>query len=260
MFRYSLIMLSLIYSSFLNGSSWHDRRCEGWAYYEEIQKEELSEQKPPAVKQFELSEEERVAEEVLERVQKSLKAKLAMAILDPSPENIRDYQLFQRLWSDKSSDFSSAVSLSLISDPELYFMGKGMNESNLGIRTKRDIREGKIKKLCKYLSKDYGVFLFYQGENIYSKEFSTTARDFCKQYGFDLLGISMDGRFLPTIDTNQLDNGISEAFHVDAAPSMYLVNFHTNEKRLIAIGYTAFKNIEENIALHFQNLLENMDD
>jgi conjugal transfer pilus assembly protein TraF len=72
---FSCLLSLLCHHNLIAG--WHERKAEGWAWYEDCQPPK--EEKPPT------------AANELQAIQQNIEEKLAKAVLDPTPDNIKSY-------------------------------------------------------------------------------------------------------------------------------------------------------------------------
>lgn len=254
---YFCMSLFLIGSGSLQ-SGWLERKAEGWAWYEDLekptneipqthttkQKEDLPIVPPPPT----------FAEEAA-AVRKNLEEKLAHAVLVPNEENVAAYMLEQKKWIDQSADFSRIWAKVLLQQPNMDATLE-YPVSQYGIQVQKQIEQDSKTRLIHTLIKDHGLFFFYKGQSKVSQAFSMVVKEFAMKYGWEVMAISSDGTLIDGFSNNQPDNGIVSHFSIETFPSLFIVNPINKEVTPIAFGLASVDQIENNIALQFNELME----
>jgi conjugal transfer pilus assembly protein TraF len=134
---------------------WIERKAEGWAWYEDQKKTEKEpEQRPPS--------------EELAMRSKALEDKLANAILSPTPASVLAYLEEQRKWLNLSTEFSHVWSQLLLRHPHLDNTTQ-VPVSQYGLQIYTQLLQEKKESLLTQLAQEYGLFFFYEGDNVTSK-------------------------------------------------------------------------------------------
>src|ERR1700722_14414353 len=133
----SLVMLILFLSHHTLFARWHDRKAEGWAWYEEKKQPKKEEPKQDQVLN---------AAEQMAQVRKNLEIKLAAAVLEPTGENIKSYMEEQQKWVEQSSHFAQVWTQTLLNFPHLDYTATHLPVSQYGLRLyKQNIQNDKEK-------------------------------------------------------------------------------------------------------------------
>lgn len=249
-----LILLLLLIELPLRGVGWLDRKAEGWAWYEDIQKPEAPEEKAQEELKPEIPAPLSAAEKVA-KIRKEVEEKLSQAILEPTEENIAVYIREQKKLMDQSGKFSTTWAKVLLQQPDL----DATNESPVsqyGIQVYKQLQLERRKVLMQNLNKQYGLFYFYEGNQKTSQAFSLVVQEFAKKHGWEVIGISRDGFLLEGFKDNHPDNGTIKHLGIEVFPSLFLVNPQTKDIRPIAFGLASIDRIETNIELHFSEQVE----
>lgn len=219
-------------------AAWIDRKAEGWAWYEDPNKEDektsIPKEKP----------------ESIEQVRKELEDRLSKALLNPTDENIREYMKEQQKWVNKSEQFAIAWAKILLQHPELDETLKNPT-SQYGIQLKEHIRQQKRRVKIEELARNNGLFFYYEGNAKTSQAFSEVVTNFAEKYGWTVLAISIDDVLLPDFPSSKLDNGISKMMQVKVFPSLYIVDPKQKLVTPIAYGLATLSDIENNIDTQF---------
>jgi len=247
------VFLALATSQVLAG--WHDRKAEGWAWYEdkskphEIEEEAPEEDKAPPASPPMLSEQEIAAERVKE-IRKDLEQRLALALLQPTPENIASYLERQKRWVDHSALFSTNWTRLVMSRPDLD-QTLTTPVSQYGQFTYKEQQAKKRSDLIKELATTHGLFFFFKGDCSYAQAFAPILKQFELRNSWAILPISLDGKGLSEYPASEKDANLAEAFEVTTSPALFVVNSETNEITPIGYGLLTLDQIETNIETQF---------
>jgi len=160
----------------------------------------------------------------------------ALAILQPTTDNVTAYIRYQREQLDRSSTFADVWGRATWQHPDLdYTLQRPVN--TLGKRLWSDQRRMERASTMASLSQRYGVFYFYSSSCGACEVFSPILRSLSDQYGMTVLPVSMDGgpnAAFPNyvVNTNQYQQmGLTDG----TVPALVL--FDTQTKQPIPIGY-----------------------
>ena len=238
--RLSLLILLMGHSAIWAG--WHDRRAEGWAWYED--RKAPKEEKPE-------TEQPKSSSNQMEEVRKNIEEKLTKAVLDPTPENIKIYMEEQQKWIERSSHFARVWAQQLLNHPQLDYTATHMPISQYGLQFYKKELQEKKERLIASLAKNYGLFFFYAGEDEVSNVFGRIVQDLSKKYAFEVIAISTDNKEIEGFQRKN-NNGIADSLGVDLVPALYLINPKEDIAIPISFGLVAMDQIENNIFLQFQ--------
>jgi conjugal transfer pilus assembly protein TraF len=235
----SLIIMIIMIKMPVGASSWKVRKAEGWAWYEDPSKErEVAVPSP-------ISSTEQMA-----AARNQIEEALSRAVLSPTEENVQEYMELQKRWMGQSALFASAWSRLLLSNPSLD--PTAVNPvSQYGNQVHKRVQYQKTKSTIHSLSKDHGMLFFYRGGDSSSQAFSRVVKAFEKRYGWQVMGITLDGLATPEFLGSKTDNGIAENLDLAHLPALFVVNPSTGELTPISYGPVALDKIENNIMLQF---------
>lgn len=237
---------------------WLERKAEGWAWYEDIQKENppIPKIEDPLLEIPHASDPPSfTATEKAAQIRQNLEEKLAKAVLEPTEQNIEDYMREQMKWINQSARFSTLWTKVLLQHPDLDATTE-FPVSQYGIQLHKEIQQEERYALMQTLIPRYGLFFFYEGRSKSSQAFSLVVQEFAKKYGWEVIAISKDGFQLEGFKDNHVDNGSIQRLGVEIFPSLFLVDPHQADIRPIAFGLVSIDRIESNIALQFQQNTE----
>lgn len=183
------------------------------------------------------TKEPKTPSETLSIIQAAFNNVKAEAVLSPTPENVYKYLVFQH-WIQNQSTVFSNVALDVVSNnPELNYSIE--NPTTSSVRQTQLATELSLKtSFAKNLAKNAGLFYFYRGANAMDVVEAKTISHFAQTYGFNLLGISMDGAKADGLDTKP-DTGQAQALGVKAYPALFIVLPQRSQATLITYGYLA---------------------
>lgn len=233
-------------------ASWYDLRAEGWFYFEEDEKKEDKQEKILTFE--EIKSKGLSGKEKTELFQRELKSRLNELVWQPTNENIEKYIAFQNNMMKQNSLSTEKVQSFYLNNPELSFEGESPNALHArGI--KKLAEETKDEESLREASKVYGLMFFYEGTNPQTSFFSQVLQEFCSEYHFELLPISVDGVFLSgdVFPKSQKDNGISETMRVKHFPSVYMVDGKSGDYFPIANSSLSLNKLEANALLQMKN-------
>lgn len=257
-FRWALILFLSIQS--FTDAGWIDRKAEGWAWYEDLKKEEeKSEIIPVQPIPVAVVKQPLTPSDELSQVKKEMENSLAEAVLRPTTESVGQYMEMQKKWVDQSGVFAQAWARVLLEKPFLDETTR-TPVSQYGIQVQKKIIQERKETVIKQLAKDHGLFFFYEGKKQTSAAFALVVKAFAQRYQWEVFAVSLDKTKLEGFKNNQQDNGISRAFNVETAPSLYVVNPKTHEVIPIAFGLITVEQIENNLLLQFTEPQESFND
>lgn len=247
------LLLCLVVPQLLH-AGWHDRRCEGWAYYEE--------KVVPVDKEKVTSAKEKSPSERLEERRKEIEDQLALALLEPTEDNLYNYIELQRKCINQASDFSKVWAKVVLENPNLDYSISGTPVSSYGTKFHHNQKVALQKEIILELSKTYGLLCFYEGKSEASKELAKVIHLFSERYDWIIQPVSVDGIMIEEFPGSIKDHGLTKQLNVGHYPAIYVLNPKTRDFKPIGFGLVSVDMIETNIVLQFKEAFEkqqNMD-
>lgn len=210
-----------------------ERKLGSWFYCnsEKVKREARERQQQPAQAAPAVPAVERMA-----AITKQLDELKALAILEPTSDNIVNYIRFQREQLDRASTFADTWSRSIWQNPELdYTLERpvGTLAKQTWLTDRRDQREGSMQAL----TQRYGVFYFYSSSCSACRTFSPVMRALSDNYGLEVLAVSMDGGPNEVFPNYVVDSGQYQRMGLQGGTVPAIVLFDTETKQPIPIGY-----------------------
>lgn len=189
-------------------------------------------------------QEKAVAE--IERMRKDLEAKKALAIMSPTPENVKAYIVAQEVMMDKASTFSDTWRRVIWQNPDLnYEMKRPVN--NAAIASYNDNRRQAETKTLESIKKEWGIFFFFRSDCPYCHRMAPTMKFIQDQYGITVFPVSGDGGGLKEFQNVQRDNGLADRLGVKQVPTLVLGNIKDRRMVMLGSGVISAQDIIERI-------------
>ena len=196
----------------------------------------------------------------MDRVRKDFEELQAKAILNPSLENVREYQQAHNTIINRSSRFEKTWMLSSLISGENY------RESDQPSPKHRKIYQEKADKQLEEdiaeLAKTHGLFFIYKNDCPYCHEMAPAVKQLGDQYHFAIKSISPDGKPIEGFPRHAClnavkDNGTIALINPEGIfPSLFLVNPHSGQTIPLARGLNSPSELKENFKVIIQFLKE----
>jgi len=225
-------------------------KCDGqgkfsWYCDEELEKIDAHPQKDAQEPKKKETREE-IAVRELEKIRKDLDAKRALAVVHPTPENIKAYMAAQQFEIERAAYFADVWRRVLWQNAELNLELKNpMNNS--AIKVKNREREQNEHETMTALAKDWGLFFFFKGDCQYCKHMVPALQWLTRSYDMTILPISMDGSNIEGLPPAVMNNGMAEKLGVEAVPLYVLGNVKTGKMVIIGSGVLSLQDFVERI-------------
>lgn len=210
-------------------SAWYCDQSK-FIWYCDIAPEDHPEQ-PEESKESITSQEEAIQK--LEALQKELKGRRALAILEPTPENVAAYIDLQNHSMEMASVFSDVWRRVIWQTPALnYELKRPVNNAAIDVH-RQTSRVARMQTL-EAIGKDWGIFFFFRSDCPYCHVMSETLAWLSQAHGITIFPVSLDGTGLPRYPNPHRDNGLAVRLGVEEVPLMVLGN--VRDKRMIPLG------------------------
>lgn len=176
-------------------------------------------------------EDEAVA--ALKKLREDVERKRALAIIQPTPQNLKTYIIAQEALMDRASVFSDVWRRVIWANPELNYQLR--NPANNAAITVHDTWQAQAQhETLAGLAREWGLFFFFRSDCPYCHRLAPTLKWLSEQYGIAVFPISLDGGGLPEFPGPVRDNGMAAALGVSVVPLVVLGN--VRDRRLLPIG------------------------
>ena len=189
---------------------------------------------------------EEMAVEELEKIRKDLDARRALAVVHPTPENIKAYMAAQKVEIDRASFFADVWRRVLWQNATLNFELKNpMNNSAIKVATRE--KKAREARTMADLAREWGIFFFFRGDCPYCKHMVPTLQWLTRQYDMTILPISVDGSTIDGLPPSVRDNGLSAQLGVESVPLFVLGNTRTRKMIVLGSGVLSLQDFVERI-------------
>lgn len=170
------------------------------------------------------------------------------AIWDATTANTREYLKAQSFLLSKSTLFADVYRRAVWQEPGM-FESPGMRPAANTMAANiydRD-REQRKKISMASLAKSAGLYFFFRSDCPYCHRQAEILHRMKSDFGFEVMGISLDGKPIPGFPQFQTDRGAAQRWGVTTVPSVFLVTPGATEPVMITQGLTALTDIINHI-------------
>lgn len=178
---------------------------------------------------------------------KDLEDTRKIAIMDPTPANLKEYIQKQLEAQNRAAVFTDVWKRVQWANPELDYSTR-FGTSSIARQETDKLKDSAKEKTLKELGEaGWGAFFFYRSDCSFCHRMVPSV-NMLEQKGLPTLPISIDGKFIPELKAkSEKDAGQSVTFKVQQVPTLILVNTKTKEVVPIAGGAATFSEIESRI-------------
>ena len=182
----------------------------------------------------------------LDKIRKDLDAKRALAVVHPTPDNIKAYMAAQKVEIDRAGYFADVWRRVLWQNAGLnYELKNPMNNSAIKVATRE--RKARETRTMTDLAREWGLFFFFRSDCPYCKHMVPTLQWITRQYDMTILPISLDGATIEGLPPSVKDNGLSAQLGVEAVPLFVLGNVKTRKMVILGSGVLSLQDFVERI-------------
>lgn len=189
---------------------------------------------------------EEIAVRELKQIRKDLDAKRALAVVHPTPENIKAYMAAQQVEIERAAYFADVWRRVLWQNAELN-LGVKNPMNNSAIKVKNSERDKAETDTMTALAKEWGMFFFFKGDCPYCKHMVPALQWLSRSYDMTILPVSMDGSSIEGLPSAVQDNGLSQKLGADVVPLFVLGNVKTGKMVVIGSGVLSLQDFVERI-------------
>ncbi|MCF6768397.1 type-F conjugative transfer system pilin assembly protein TraF [Thiotrichales bacterium 19S11-10] len=246
--KFILIFLSICLSSNLFAAY----QSHGWHWYSSDYIDYSDDEKSIVIKP-QVEEKPISYSQQLEEFRRYYKEVQDKAVITKDVNDVA-YAAKLRAWMMKNSiEYGQSFKEALLKYPEL-----SANISNPTAQVARQVAFSEKTKsqdrAIRKLSKEFGLFFFYRGNNPYAQAMAKSVQEFADLYDIELIGFPVDGYVLSDIKNNKPYTNQMQALGVKALPALFLANPKERKSMPLAYGFVAQDTIKEHfldLATHF---------
>lgn len=175
------------------------------------------------------------AKEVLGHLTEMIDEAKAIAVLNPTMENVRHFMALKNKVGNMATRFSLVWQEVLLRHAELdYSAFKPTNNQGILLLNKK--YQQRVERALTAASQDNGLLYFYHGHDELAQLQAPIIMRLAQKYQFDVLGVSLDGHYIESFERNTLDSGQARKIGVQKSPALFSMNPMTNQ--FLALSYT----------------------
>lgn len=218
----------------------YDQPEQGWYWYDENHADRIIDNQPPMTVES--------AQAQLEALKKEVEDKKALALMNPTEENLKNYIRIQYEVNQRAELFATTWQKVIIKNPELdHTIKHPTNAVARRVYHQEQAREKKTS-IDSFTSK-YGLFFFFRSNCPYCHQFAPILKMFEEEYGITVVPISLDGKGLPEYPDPKPDNGIAQKLKIEVVPAVIAVDPKTGETVPITYGLISVDDLAYRINL-----------
>jgi conjugal transfer pilus assembly protein TraF len=185
-------------------------------------------------------------------LREELKRREDLAIMQPTPANVRDFLEAHVMVQNKSSDFADAWRRVVWTNPDLDYSQKHP-VNNTGIRLNKEKREREVDQHMIALAKEHGLLFFFRSDCPYCHAMAPVLEMIEKKYGMDILAVSTDNAPLPGLSKWVANQGQFETLLQthglrDArVPALFIASKKNGDTAPLGMGVMAYTEITDRI-------------
>lgn len=188
------------------------------------------------------------AVDALRTLQLEVEETKALAVMNPTVENVRDYISLQNQVSANAERFSIIWEQTKVLYPELdYSLQKPTD--NAAKQVYLDEYQENRARSIRALADTHGLFFFFRSDCVYCQQFAPILKQFELMYGITIIGVSLDGIGIPGFTDFEIDNGAAEALGVVGTPSLFAVEPRTGKSFAITHGMMSMEDLSERMLM-----------
>lgn len=219
---------------------YYQDRERGWFWYEaQKQPEKKKPRKIPENNPVpEAAKPPLTAKEILREKGKKMEEAMATAMLNPTRENYLEYMRQMNAIQEQSMQFANGFSQVLWSAPEYDRNIQSPSSPQAQFVAEQQASERKAANLVE-ISKKNGLIFFFRSDCPFCHKFAPILVDIAKDFGFDIVPVSLDGGGLPEFPNPKVNNELGRKLKVQSVPAVYLVDPKNNMVSAVSYGFNS---------------------
>lgn len=237
-----LLIASISSSAFADGTkkAYYDDRERGWYWYEEPpveveEPEEKPKEQPAVVTQ---SAQPLSPKEVIDKQREVFNNALAAAVINPTPENIRNYLAITQQINAQAERFSDSFKKTIWVSPEYDYTLSGRPTTTQAIAAYNQNQVKENYSELYQIAEQKGIIYFFRSDCPYCSRFSPILKQFASQFGFTVIPVAMDGKGTQDYPYPKQSDYMASRLNVSVVPAVFLVDPDANSVSTIGYGYS----------------------
>jgi len=181
----------------------------------------------------------------LARQKEELERLQALAILEPTRENVAAYLEKHVALMEQSARFADAWQSVVWTTPEYDNTLRAPTGNAAYIQA--DVQSAELDQRLTDAAQHYGLMFFFRGSCPHCHRFAPVLKAFADRYGFDVLPVTLDGGTLPEFPKPQSNVDAASALQVESVPAVYLIEPNTRTVAAATFGYVGFSELAQRV-------------
>lgn len=174
--------------------------------------------------------------EALKRQGEEWEESMALAILEPTTENIERYMAKTEKITAQSQNFATAFKQTLWTAPQYdYSLQRPTAPEAVMAKNQYDHQDQEAS--LKLIAQKKGLIFFFRSDCPYCHKFAPIFKRFSEQYEFTVIPVSIDGPGLPDYPYPKKDVALGRKLNVSSVPAVFMVDPDKNELAPVGYGY-----------------------
>lgn len=226
-----------VYASEKKQSYFEDSKRGYWWYEKPAEiEEEIVEEKKETPKSSPQTISPKTPLQQLKAMGKQWENDMAMAIKNPTRENMRNWMEIHTKVMQQADDFSGQFQKTIWSTPKYdYRLQKPVDREAIIANNFETVKDAD-KSLDK-IANEKGLLFFFRSDCPYCKKFSPVLKKFSEKYGFSIVPISLDGPGIPDFPYPKRPSSITQHIEVPVVPALFMVDPSENSVAPVSYGF-----------------------
>lgn len=180
-----------------------------------------------------------------ELMQKRLDESRKIAIMSPTPENLRQYIQLQELAMNQAASFTDQWQRTIWQNPDLDYSLKGRPTNQVAMQTWDTSRQQEKEAAIQQLAGENGILFFYRSDCQYCHAMAPILKEFSVRYKVNVMAVSLDGGPIEHFPYALPNNGIAQQLKVQAVPALFVMDTKAKEFKPLGYGVIAQSTLED---------------
>ena len=235
----AVIGLSLSSSGVMADDAYYGERERGWFWYErppEVVEKDSQEEEPPAATAPAAAVAPLTPREVLKQQGEEWEDAMALAVLEPTPENIRSYLEKTTQIQEQAQHFSAEFKRTIWTTPQFdYSLVRPTNPEAIMAGNQKKEQDNALR--LRAIAGEKGLIFYFRSDCPYCHKFAPLLKRFAEAYGFTVIPVSLDGQGLPEYPYPKENGTLGHRLQVSQVPALYMVDPDRNTVAPVGFGY-----------------------
>lgn len=163
---------------------------------------------------------------------------LALAVIDPTPENMRNYLEITQQINSQAGRFADAFKKTIWVSPEYDYSitGRPTKTPAIAAYNQEQIKDN-YDELYR-IGKEKGIIYFFRSDCPFCARFSPILSQFATKFGFTIIPVALDGKGTKDFPYPKQSDYMASRLNVSAVPATFLVDPDANVVSTIGYGYS----------------------